>query len=68
MLCPKTKVHDHGEAGLCAVGGEVYVLVDKEAINCQIYSLLKLDELFGNHDNALQHAFAISSHCIPFHL
>ncbi len=56
-----------GEAYLCAVGGEKHVLVDKEAINCQLNILLELDELLGNLDDALRHALAISSHHVPFH-
>jgi hypothetical protein len=33
--------------GLWAVSGEKDVLVDKEAINCQLNILLELDELVG---------------------
>ena len=60
-------MRNHGEAYLCAVGGEKYVLVDKEAIDCQLNILLELDELLGNLDDALCHALAISSHRVPFH-
>ena len=55
-----------GEAYLCALGGEKYVPVDKEAIDCQLNILLELDELLGNFDDALRHALAISSHRFPF--
>ncbi len=58
---------NHGEAYLCAVGGEKYVLVDKEAIDCQLNILLELNELLGNLDDALHHMLAISSHHVPFH-
>jgi hypothetical protein len=60
-------VCNHGEAYLCAVSGEKYVLVDKEAIKCQLNMLLELDELLGNLDDALRYALASSSHCVPFH-
>ncbi len=43
------------------------MLVDKEAINCQLNILLELNELLGNLDDALRHALAISSHRVPFH-
>jgi hypothetical protein len=50
-----------------AVGGKKYVLVDKEAIGCQLNILLELDELLGNLDDALHHVLEISSHRVPFH-
>ncbi len=43
------------------------MLVDKEAIDCQLNILLELDELLGNLDHALRHALAISFHRVPFH-
>jgi hypothetical protein len=46
-FCSKTKVRNRGEAYLCALGGKKYVLVDKEAINCQLNILLELNELLG---------------------
>ncbi len=60
-------MRNRGEVYLCAVGGEKHVLVDKEAINCQLNILLQLDELLGNLDDALRHMLAISSHHISFH-
>ncbi len=60
-------MRNRGEAYLCVVGGEKYVLVDKEAIDCQLNILLELDELLRNLDDALRHALAISSHRVLFH-
>ncbi len=65
-FCSKTKVCHRGEAYLCAVGGEIYVLVDKEVIDCQLNILLELDELLRNLDDALRHVLVISSHRVLF--
>ena len=59
-------MRNRGEAYLCAVSGEKYVLVDKEANNCQLNILLELDELLGNLDDALRHVLVISFHRVPF--
>ena len=60
-------VRNCGEAYLCAVSGEKYVLVEKEAIDCQLNILLERDELLGNLDDALRYVLASSSHHVPFH-
>ena len=59
---------DCGEANLGAEGGEEYMLVDKEAINCQFNVFVELDELPGNLDNTLCHVLAVPTNCIPFQL
>ncbi len=57
---------DRGEAYLSANGGEEYVFIDKETINCQFNILLELDELLGNLDNTLRHTLAFLLTVFPF--
>ena len=59
---------DCSEAYFGAKGGEEYMLVDKEAINCQFNVFVELDEIPGNFDNTLRRVLAIPMNCIPFQL